>query len=153
MDAVKRDGIPYELISKALPTVEGAINDILAQIVDFSMILEMDGKNINCFIVYDEDHVWPLELSSGMERFISSLAMRVGLINVSNLPASNFLAIDEGWGTMDSDNLNSVYNLFQYLKSQFQFTLIVSHIDSMRDAVDTLLEIKKENNFSNVLFD
>ena len=51
---------------------------------------------------------------------------------------------------MDSDNLNSVYNLFQYLKSQFQFTMIVSHIDSMRDAVDTLLEIKKENTFSNV---
>jgi DNA repair exonuclease SbcCD ATPase subunit len=77
----------------------------------------------------------------------------VGLVNVSNLPAANFLAIDEGWGTMDSDNLNSVYNLFQYLKSQFQFTMIVSHIDSMRDAVDTLLEIKKENSFSNVSFD
>ena len=153
MDAIKRDGVPYELISKALPTIEGAINDILSQIVDFSMILEMDGKNINCYIVYDDDNVWPLELSSGMERFISSLAMRVGLINVSNLPAANFLAIDEGWGTMDSDNLNSVYNLFQYLKSQFQFTMIVSHIDSMRDAVDTLLEIKKENNFSNVSFD
>jgi len=76
-----------------------------------------------------------------------------GLINVSNLPAANFLAIDEGWGTMDSDNLNSVYNLFQYLKTQFQFTMIVSHIDSMRDAVDTLLEIKKEDKFSNVLFD
>jgi DNA repair exonuclease SbcCD ATPase subunit len=153
MDAVKRDGIPYELISKALPTVEGAVNDILSQIVDFSMILEMDGKNVNCYIVYDNDNVWPLELSSGMERFISSLAIRVGLINVSNLPAANFLAIDEGWGTMDSDNLNSVYNLFQYLKSQFQFTMIVSHIDSMRDAVDTLLEIKKENTFSNVSFD
>ena len=153
LDAIKRDGIPYELISKALPTIEGAVNDILAQIVDFSMILEMDGKNINCHIAYDNDNVWPLELSSGMERFISSLAMRVGLINVSNLPAANYLAIDEGWGTMDSDNLNSVYNLFQYLKTQFQFTMIVSHIDSMRDAVDTLLEIKKEDKFSNVLFD
>ena len=153
LDSVKRDGIPYELITKALPTIEGAVNDILAQIVDFSMILEMDGKNVNCFIVYDDENVWPLELSSGMERFISSLAMRVGLINVSNLPAANFLAIDEGWGTMDSDNLNSVYNLFQYLKTQFQFTMIVSHIDSMRDAVDTLLEIKKENKFSNVSFD
>ena len=153
LDAVKRDGIPYELISKALPTIEGAVNDILAQIVDFSMILEMDGKNVNCYIVYDNDNVWPLELSSGMERFISSLAMRVGLINVSNLPSANFLAIDEGWGTMDSDNLNSVYNLFQYLKTQFQFTMIVSHIDSMRDAVDTLLEIKKEDKFSNVSFD
>ena len=153
LDAVKRDGVPYELITKALPTIEGEVNNILAQLVDFQMLFEMDGKNINNYIVYDDDNVWPLELSSGMERFISSLAIRVGLINVSNLPRSNFLAIDEGWGTMDSDNLNSVYSLFQYLKSQFQFALIVSHIDSMRDAVDTLLEIKKENNFSNINFD
>jgi len=150
LDAVKRDGVPYELVSKALPTVEGEVNNILAQIVDFNIVLQMDGKNINTFIAYDEDNVWPLELSSGMERFISSLAIRVGLINVCNLPRTNFLAIDEGWGTMDSDNLNSVYNLFQYLKSQFQFTLIVSHIESMRDAVDSLLEIKKEGNYSNI---
>ena len=153
LDAVKRDGVPYELITKALPTIEGEVNNILSQLVDFQMIFEMDGKNINNYIVYDQDNIWPLELSSGMERFISSLAIRVGLINVSNLPRSNFLAIDEGWGTMDSDNLNSVYNLFQYLKSQFQFTLIVSHIDSMRDAVDTLLEVKKEKGFSNIIFD
>ena len=32
---------------------------------------------------------------------------------------------------MDSENINSVYSLFQYLKTQFQFTMIVSHIDSM----------------------
>ena len=153
LDAVKRDGVPYELITKALPAIEGEVNNILAQLVDFQMLFEMDGKNINNYIVYDDDNVWPLELSSGMERFISSLAIRVGLINVSNLPRSNFLAIDEGWGTMDSDNINSVYSLFQYLKTQFQFALIVSHIDSMRDAVDTLLEIKKENNFSNIKFD
>ena len=153
LDAVKRDGVPYDLITKALPTIEGEVNHILAQLVDFQMLFEMDGKNINNYIVYDDDNVWPLELSSGMERFISSLAIRVGLINVSNLPRSNFLAIDEGWGTMDSDNLNSVYSLFQYLKSQFQFTLIVSHIDSMRDAVDTLLEIKKEKDYSNIMFD
>jgi len=153
LDAVKRDGVPYDLITKALPTIEGEVNNILSQLVDFQMLFEMDGKNINNYIVYDDDNVWPLELSSGMERFISSLAIRVALINVSNLPRSNFLAIDEGWGTMDSDNLNSVYSLFQYLKSQFQFTLIVSHIDSMRDAVDTLLEIKKEKDYSNIMFD
>jgi len=150
MDAVKRDGVPYELIEKALPTIEGEVNDILAQMVDFGIVLEMDGKNINTYLAYDEDNVWPLELSSGMERFISSLAMRVGLINVCNLPRANFLAIDEGFGNMDSDNLNSVYMLFQYLKSQFQFAFIVSHIESMRDTVDSLLEITKINGFSNI---
>ena len=150
LEAVKRDGVPYELISKALPAIENEVNNILSQLVDFTMTFDMDGKNINNYIVYDNDNTWPLDLSSGMERFISSLAIRVGLINVSNLPRGNFLAIDEGWGTMDSDNLNSVYSLFQYLKSQFQFTFIVSHIEQMRDAVDSLLEIKKESGFSSV---
>ena len=140
------------MISKSLPTVEGAVNDILSQIVDFSILFNMDGKVIDTHIVYDDDRVWPLEMSSGMERFISSLAIRVGLMNVSNLPRSNFLAIDEGWGTMDSDNLNSVAQLFQYLKTQFQFTFIVSHIETMRDFVDTLLEIKKVSGSSSVKF-
>ena len=152
LEAIKRDGVPYDLISKSLPTVEGAVNDILAQIVDFSIVFNMDGKQIDTHIVYDDDRVWPLELSSGMERFISSLAIRVGLMNVSNLPRSNFLAIDEGWGTMDSDNLNSVAQLFQYLKTEFQFSLVVSHIESMRDFVDTLLEIKKVGGSSSVRF-
>src|SRR6056300_1153313 len=117
LDAVRSDSVPYELLEKAIPTIEGEINNILGQLVDFQMSLDMYGKNINSNIVYDDVNQWPLELSSGMERFISSLAMRVGLINVSNLPRSNFLAIDEGWGTMDSDNINSVYNLFQYLRT------------------------------------
>ena len=76
------------------------VNDILAQIVDFQILFEMDGKNINCHIVYDEDNVWPLELSSGMERFISSLIIRVGLINVSNLPhqtSSLLMKVGEQW--------------------------------------------------------
>ena len=82
LEAVKRDGVPYELISKALPAIENEVNNILSQLVDFTMTFEMDGKNINNYIVYDVDNTWPLDLSSGMERFISSLAIRVGLINV-----------------------------------------------------------------------
>ena len=40
LDAVKRDGIPYELITKALPAIEGEVNNILAQLVDFQMIFD-----------------------------------------------------------------------------------------------------------------
>ena len=54
---------------------------------------------------------------------------------------------------MDSENLNSVYNLFQFLKSQFDFSLIISHIETMRDAVDTLLDVHKKNGFSSVTFE
>jgi len=150
--AIQRDGVPYQLITKALPQIESEINNILNQIVDFTMILHTDGKNINAHIVYDDDNFWPLELTSGMEKFISSLAIRTSLINVSNLPRPNFLAIDEGFGVLDSDNLNSMYMLFDYLKSQFGFIMCISHIDAMRDIVDKLIEIKKVSGYSEINF-
>jgi len=150
--AVNRDGVPYHLITKALPQIESEINNILNQIVDFTIVLHTDGKNINAHIVYDDDNYWPLELTSGMEKFISSLAIRTSLINVSNLPRPNFLAIDEGFGVLDSDNLNSMFLLFDYLKSQFGFLMCISHIDAMRDIVDKLVEIKKVNGYSEIDF-
>jgi DNA repair exonuclease SbcCD ATPase subunit/DNA repair exonuclease SbcCD nuclease subunit len=151
LNALSKDGVSYELIEKALPMIEGEVNNILAQIVEFGMQLEMDGKNINAFLVYG-DNKWSLEMCSGMERFISGLAIRVALINVCNLPRPNFLVIDEGFGTLDSENLQSLFMLFTYLKTQFDFVMIISHIDSMRDVVDGLIEIKKVDGFSHVKF-
>jgi DNA repair exonuclease SbcCD ATPase subunit len=151
LDAVKRDGIPYELISKALPVIENEVNNILAQVVDFGVTMEMDGKSINAKIVY-EDQEWPLEMCSGMEKFVSGLAIRVALINVCNLPRPNFLVVDEGFGTLDADNLSSLFMMMQYLKTQFDFIWVISHLEQMRDIVDGLIEIKKVNGFSKIDF-
>jgi len=151
LDSVKRDGIPYELISKALPVIENEINNILGQVVDFGIVMDVDGKSINAKIVYD-DQEWPLEMCSGMEKFVSGLAIRVALINICNLPRPNFLVIDEGFGTLDSDNLSSLFMMMQYLKTQFDFIWMISHLDAMRDIVDGLIEIKKENGFSKIDF-
>ena len=150
ISAVNRDGVPYEIISKVIPNIESEINNILTQIVDFTVVLQVDGKNINGKLVYDMDKVWPLELSSGMERFISSLAIRVALINISNLPKSNFLVVDEGLGTLDADNLSSMSMMFNILKSKFSFVILVSHLDSIRDIVDNLIDIKKDRGFSQI---
>lgn len=152
LKAVNRNGVPYDLISDALPKVQAEVNSILSQIVEFEVLFETDGKSINTYIVYDDENFWPLEMTSGMEKFISSLAIRTALINVSSLPRPNFIAIDEGWGTLDSDNLNSLYMLFDYMKTQFDFMLTISHIDALRDIVDKVIEIKKENGFSNIRF-
>jgi exonuclease SbcC len=151
LDSVKRDGIPYELISKALPVIENEINNILGQVVDFGIVMDVDGKSINAKIVYD-DQEWPLEMCSGMEKFVSGLAIRVALINICNLPRPNFLVIDEGFGTLDSDNLSSLFMMMQYLKTQFDFIWMISHLEQMRDIVDGLIEIKKENGYSKIDF-
>ena len=151
LKSVKRDGIPYDLISKAIPKIETEINNVLNQVVDFNMVMNTDGKNINGYIIYDEDNYWPLELTSGMERFISSLAIRIALINVSALPRPNFIAIDEGWGSLDAEHIASVANLFDYFRTKFDFSIIISHVDTMRDMVDNLIEVNKTDGYSQIL--
>jgi DNA repair exonuclease SbcCD ATPase subunit/DNA repair exonuclease SbcCD nuclease subunit len=152
LECVKRDGIPYELITDVLPKLEIEINNILQPLVDFQVLLNTDGKNINSYIAYGDTEFWPLELTSGMEKFISSVAIRTALINVSNLPRPNFIAIDEGFGSLDSDNFNSLYLLFDYLKNQFDFLVTISHIDKTRDMVDQIIDITKLGGFSSIRY-
>ena len=152
LKCVKRDGIPYNLISEVLPRLEIEINNILQPIVEFQILLNTDGKNINSYIAYGDDQFWPLELTSGMEKFISSIAIRTALINVSNLPRPNFIAIDEGFGSLDTENFNSLYLLFDYLKTQFDFIITISHIDKTRDMVDFIIDINKIKGFSHIRY-
>jgi DNA repair exonuclease SbcCD nuclease subunit len=145
--AMYKDGIPYQLISKAVPFIEQHANIILNQIIDFEIALNTDGKNINASICY-ENEKWALELSSGMERFLSSIAIRMALIKITNLPKPDFIAIDEGMGVLDSTNLNSMHTLFTNMKESFRFCLIISHIDVVRDMVDNILTIDRKDELS-----
>ena len=150
MEAINKDGLPYKLISKTIPSIEAEINSILSQIVTFSIALDVDGKNFGGRIVYDHERSWPLENSSGMERFISSLAIRVALLKASNLPKSNFLIIDEGMGSLDTEFLHGMQLMFDLLKSQFDFVIVISHLDNIRDMVNNILEIKRTNGYSHI---
>ena len=151
VQSVCRDGIPYEVIASAVPHIEGEVNTILSQIVEFHAKFDIDGKNIIPYIVYDERR-WLMSLGSGMEQFILSTAIRVALTNLSNLPRANFLVIDEGFGVLAAENLSTMQTLFHFLKTNFDFVIIVSHLDALRDMVDSQMEIKKENGFSKVNF-
>ncbi len=149
LSAIGKDGVPYKIISDAIPKIEQEVNNILSQIVEFVINIETDGKNVNVYIKY-EDRKWPLELCSGMEKFVSALALRVALVNISNLPRPNFLIIDEGMSALDASNMAMVHSLFDYMKTHFDFIIVISHLDAMRDMVDKQLEIKKENGFSKI---
>lgn len=149
--ATSKEGIPYRILSIILPLVEHEVNEILSNLVDFTIKLEAsDDKYVYGYIVYSEDKKWPIEMTSGMERFIISQCIRTALAEISSLPKPSFIAIDEGFGVLDSENLNSIHLLFQQIKEHLDFVLCISHIDSMKDMVDDILPIYKENDFSKV---
>ncbi len=149
---LSKDGIPYELITRAIPSIEREINYVLENMnAGFHIELEMKDKMIDAFICYGE-HKWNLELSSGMERFVSSLAIRIGLINVSTLPRPNFIIVDEGFGALDSDNIANMQGAFQYLRTQFDFVMIITHLDTIKDYMDILIPIEVNKGLSKVIF-
>ena len=151
MQAVNRDGVPYMILKKILPIIESEVNDVLSGIVDFTFKLDIgENDSIDGSIMYG-DKSWAIELTSGMERFILSLALRSSLIRLSGLPKPNFLAIDEGFGVLDTEKLNSIYVLFDYLKERFDFVMCISHIQGMRDFVDQLIQIEKVNGYSEIV--
>lgn len=148
MGAVNRDGVPYMILKRILPIIESEVNEVLLGIVDFTFGLSIgEGDTIDGIISYGEDQ-WAIELISGMERFILSLAIRSSLIRLSGLPKPNFLVIDEGFGVLDADKLNSIHLLFSFLKQHFEFVLCISHITEMRDYVDSIISIDKTGEFS-----
>lgn len=150
--SISRDGVPHLILSKILPVIEDEVNQILHQLVDFYITLETDDKNIDCYIHYNNELNWPVELASGMERFIISVAIRAALINITSLPRPNFLAIDEGFGVLDSDKLGSIDLLFNHLRTQFDFILCISHLDSMKDLAESVININKDAcGFSKIL--
>jgi len=150
---VSSDGIPQLIINDALPIIENEVNAVLDHMMaGFQLGITNEDKNINLYIRYDNQE-WPLSLSSGMEKFVSSLALRVGLINVSNLPSPNFLVIDEGFGTLDTDNLSNMKGAFEYLKTRFDSVFIISHLDTIKDFMDYLLPVTVgDDGFSKVVY-
>ena len=152
LSSVSRDGIPYQVICSTVPAIEQEVNSILSQVVDYTVQFETDGKNIVPYVAYDYGR-WPIELTSGFERFVASIVIRVSLMNISNLPKPNFISIDEGFGTLDPDNLASMTSFFTFLKHNFDFVLIISHLDELKDAVDKQIEITRIGNFSRAKYE
>jgi len=140
-NAFSKKGIPQNIITKNLPLLNSEIAKILSGIAGFTVEIECDDSNsIEIYINYG-DRKRIIELGSGMEKMISSIAIRVALTSISSLPKSDMLIIDEGFGVLDESNLESCARLLQNLKSYFRKIMIISHVDAIKDIVDNVLSI------------
>ena len=145
IQATSNRGIPVQIINSMLPHINLEIARILKGIVGFTVELEadLDSNSMDIYINYGDSRRI-IELGSGMEKMMASLAIRVALINVSTLPKTNILMIDEGFGALDETNLESCGKLLQSLKKFFRNIVIISHIDEIKDIVDNSIDITRK---------
>ena len=152
MKAVSKKGIPLQIIHSQIPIINSEISKILNGVVGFTVELEAntDSNAMDVFINYGDSRR-VIELASGMEKMMSSLAIRVALINVSSLTKTNMLIIDEGFGSLDETNIEACSRLLKSLKKWFRNIVIISHVDAIKDSVDNFLEISKNEKDSKVV--
>ena len=154
MNAVSKKGIPLQILNSELPKINIEIAKILQGVVGFTVELEAD-TNSNAMDIYINygDSKRVIECASGMEKMLSSLAIRVALINISSLPKSDMLIIDEGFGALDEMNVESCNRMLQSLTKWFKNIIVISHVDAVKDAVDNVLEITHKGKNSRVIYD
>ena len=142
MKSWSKKGIPTQIIRTQLPVINTEIEKILSSVADFTVKLEADNDS-NALDIYLDygDSKRIIELASGMEKMISSLAMRVALLNVSSLPKTDMLIIDEGFGALDETNVEACNRLLTSLKKWFKNILVITHVDAVKDVVDQTIEI------------
>ena len=149
--AVSKKGIPLLIINNMLPAINAEISKILAGVVGFTVDIDTDleTNSLDVYINYGDSRRI-IELASGMEKMMASLAIRVALINVSSLSKTNMLMIDEGFGTLDETNLEACNRLLISLKKWFKNIVVISHVDAIKDCVDHNLDILKRGKNSYV---
>ena len=152
MDAFGSDGIPLMIMNRAVPLINNEIRKVLSNITNFEVSLEVDTEAHDLSIFIDDGTSRRrVELGSGMEKTLTALTIRSALSNISLLPTCNLFVIDEGFGTLDSENINHMNQLLLYLKSKFDNVLIISHIESMQDITNNVLSIhKNERGYSSI---
>jgi DNA repair exonuclease SbcCD ATPase subunit len=147
MDAMGKSGIALQVLTQKLPLINEEINKILSSAAEFGVYIEYqpDDQSIRLNIQYGQYKSRLLELGSGAEKFLASVAIRSALLSISNLPRSNMFIIDEGFGKLDPQNLEAVQRMFDYLKTVFDHVIVISHTDLMKDMVDNMIEITQDD--------
>jgi len=107
------------------------------------------GEELNFKLVdhYQADDTRLTDTSSGGEKFLISLSLALGLSDLASHNVSiGSLFIDEGFGTLDNDTLETVISTLETLKAQGKTIGIISHVDSLKERIPVQIQVLKKSN-------
>jgi exonuclease SbcC len=151
----KTGGIQTLLIEQAIPEIENEANRLLARLTDGRMNVKFDTQkdtkkgtvqetlDIN---IDDGGGTRNYEMFSGGEAFRIDFAIRIALSKLlarragAPLPT---LIIDEGFGTQDNTGIEKLKEAINSIQDDFKKILVITHIEELRDAFPTRIDVIK----------
>lgn len=132
---------------RALPALVSEVNALLATM---NAGVKLDGtcKPEDAASLSWTLNAAPVYKSSGMQRFVASLAMRIALAQLGACShACRQLIIDEGFVALDGYHIAHVPEFLHdgiLATGRFESVLLVSHLEGVKDAADVVVPITRD---------
>ena len=164
--AFGKDGVPALLIEQALPEIEMKANQILGRLSDDSMHLHFETqtkykdekrKDLRETLeiqVSDGAGLRDYEMYSGGEAFRVNFAIRLALSEVLAQRKGarlQMLVIDEGFGSQDAMGRQRLIQAINAVKADFAKILVITHLEELKEAFPTRIEVEKTESGSTVM--
>jgi len=153
--AFGKRGIQALLIESALPEIETEANELLSRMTDNRMHIKIEtqretraGNIVETLDIKIADELGTrnYEMYSGGEAFRVNFAIRIALSKLlarragAPLPT---LVIDEGFGTQDATGIEKLKEAINSIQDDFEKILVITHIEELRDAFPTRINVIK----------
>ncbi|VFQ43890.1 AAA family ATPase [Desulfoluna butyratoxydans] len=109
-------------------------------------IQRIPGEDLELEIIdrYQADAVRPTKSLSGGESFLVSLALALGLSEMAGRKTRiESLFIDEGFGSLDSDTLDTALAALENLRLSSRTIGVISHVELLKNRLGTQIEVTR----------
>ena len=72
------------------------------------------------------------------------------VLQVSNLPTPNVFIMDEPGTALDAENMDGFVRILDMVKNYYKIVILISHLDALKDCVDYVINVEKENGYAKV---
>jgi len=150
------DGTKFSRFAQSLTLAHlvNLANRHLQKLSDRYQLQKRQGACVEMDIVdrYQADAVRSLESLSGGETFLVSLALALGLSDLArrNHPIDS-LFIDEGFGTLDVDTLDTALAALETLQAGGKTIGIISHVEALKERLTTQIQVRKNDSGNSAL--
>ena len=146
-----KDGLPLKILNAYLQPITDSINSIIAPFIPRKIRLHINNDDLVLDSFTSSDSTKSVFIHGGMESFILDIAFKITLSNFAKLPKCNILFLDEGISAFDNERLSNIDMLFNFINRYFLKTILITHIDSIKENIQEKINIIKDEQYSKIV--
>jgi len=149
-ESLNKDGLPLQILKTYLVPITDEINGIIRPFISRKICLRVEDDELILDSFPNEGADKSVFMHGGMESFILDIAFKITLSNFAKLPKCNILFLDEGISAFDGERLANIDILFSFIQNYFPKTVLITHLDSVKENIQEKIMITKENELSKI---